>query len=585
MDKPALDSVSGRIFPGSITGLVGPDGSGKTTLIRLLAGLLRADSGRVDVAGFDASSQVESIHRIIGYMPQKFGLYEDLTVIENMRLYAELRGVTGEKREQQFATLLDFTDLEQFRNRLAGKLSGGMKQKLGLACVLLGEPRILLLDEPSVGVDPIARRELWSLVQRFLSGGMAALWSTSYLDEAERCDSVLLLNEGAVLYDGKSGDMLRGVQGRTWLVTGIAPEKRRSLLMRLLTENLVTDAVIQGASLRIVTKKSKEEPLPTGGSGSPDSQKPLERDALRDAQDFRRALEAAGGFEELLGVKWDAVKPVFEDAYIDMLGGIPKIPFTLGDAIERKKHGGGPVIEARQLTKFFGDFVAVRESNFKIREGEIFGLLGPNGAGKSTIFRMLCGLLQPTSGSASIIGLDLGRSSQARSHLGYMAQKFSLYGSLSVLQNLHFFSGVYGLAGKERRRRVDSIVSLFNLSKFLSMSAETLPLGYKQRLALGCCVMHQPDVLFLDEPTSGVDPVTRRMFWLHINAMVQKGVTVMVTTHFMDEAEYCDRIALIYRGENIAAGTPDELKNMVRSGELPDPSLEDAFISLVRDKD
>jgi ABC-2 type transport system ATP-binding protein len=283
---------------------------------------------------------------------------------------------------------------------------------------------------------------------------------------------------------------------------------------------------------------------------------------------------------------WQAAPPRFEDAFIDILGGGPDGKSSLGEKIDPKPDTGAPVIEAENLSKSFGAFTAVRDSSFRISRGEIFGLLGPNGAGKSTTFKMMCGLLRPSSGRASIMGIDLEKSSsRARSRIGYMAQKFSLYGALSVLQNLRFFSGVYGLSGRERDEAVDMMAGLFKLSGYLSANAETLPLGFKQRLALACSVMHQPDVLFLDEPTSGVDPVTRREFWMHINAMVRKGVTVMVTTHFMDEAEYCDRIALIYRGENIATGTPDDLKHRAKGPDMPDPSLEDAFIALVKASD
>jgi ABC-2 type transport system ATP-binding protein len=245
-----------------------------------------------------------------------------------------------------------------------------------------------------------------------------------------------------------------------------------------------------------------------------------------------------------------------------------------------------PVIEAKGLTKRFEDFTAVRNNSFTIQRGEIFGLLGPNGAGKSTTFKMLCGLLQPTEGSASVMGLNLQTAtSEARSHVGYMAQKFSLYGHLNSLQNLKFFSGLYGLSGRERRNKIDMMIEVFELKRYLNQNAGDLPLGFKQRLALACAVMHEPDVLFLDEPTSGVDPITRREFWMHINGMVEKGVTVMVTTHFMDEAEYCDRIGLIYQGENIATGSPDNLKEKARSLTLPEPTLEDAFIELVRRSD
>jgi len=550
-ESPALDGISTRITAGRVTGLVGPDGAGKTTLIRLLIGLLEPDSGSITVDGLDVTRRAGAVHEMAGYMPQKFGLYEDLSVIENLELYADLRHVTGNERRRKFERLLDFTGLDPFQSRLAGKLSGGMKQKLGLACALIGDPRLLLLDEPSVGVDPISRRDLWAMVQELLAEGMAVVWSTSYLDEAEKCDSVVLLNEGCKLHDGPPAELLQRVEGRTWQVRGIAERERRALLMDLLNRESVLDGVIQGRHIRIVTAGEQDKPeLPEG--------------------------------------EWHAVNPWFEDAFIDILGGGPGGHSRLADEIPGKAVDDRPVIDAQRLTKRFGDFTAVRDSTFRIHRGEIFGLLGPNGAGKSTTFKMLCGLLQPTSGRAYVTGLDLKTAtSQARSRIGYMAQKFSLYGNLNVMQNLRFFSGLYGLSGSERRRRIEMMAEIFNFGRLLKMNAESLPLGYKQRLALACAVMHEPDVLFLDEPTSGVDPITRREFWTHINAMVEKGVTVMVTTHFMDEAEYCDRIGLIYQGENIATGTPDELKEQAEGvdRDLEAPTLEDAFIALVRHSD
>ena len=551
MEHPALKAISAEIVPGRMTGLVGPDGAGKTTLIRHIVGLMHADEGTITVDGRDYRTEAEAIHEITGYMPQKFGLYEDLSVIENLRLHADLRLVTGARRAEKFDRLLNFTDLREFQSRLAGRLSGGMKQKLGLACALIGDPKLLLLDEPSVGVDPISRRELWQMVQDLLSEGMAVLWSTAYLDEAERCDTVILLNGGEKLHDGPPADLLEHVEGRTWHVEGAPEDERRAVLMRLLQQDAVIDGVIQGSDIRIVLRKDAEKP-------------PLERG------------------------EWRQVEPRFEDAFIDILGGGPGGRSALAEGMAEKPAEDRPVIDARGLTKRFGDFTAVRDNSFRIERGEIFGLLGPNGAGKSTTFKMMCGLLQPTEGQAFVTGLDLKTAtSKARARIGYMAQKFSLYGNLSVAQNLAFFSGLYGLRGRRQRRQLALMTEIFNLGRFLSMSSGELPLGFKQRLALACAVMHQPDVLFLDEPTSGVDPITRREFWTHINAMVEKGVTVMVTTHFMDEAEYCDRIGLIYRGENIATGTPDDLKAQAARlvPELKSPTLEDAFIALVRNSD
>jgi ABC-2 type transport system ATP-binding protein len=276
------------------------------------------------------------------------------------------------------------------------------------------------------------------------------------------------------------------------------------------------------------------------------------------------------------------VPPRFEDAFVDILGGGPRGRSALAETMAPVKDHGGAVIEAKGLTKRFGSFTAVDDVSFSIRRGEVFGFLGPNGAGKSTTFKMLCGLLQPTHGSATVAGLDLKTaSSQARNRIGYMAQKFSLYGNLSVRQNLDFFSGAYGLRGRHRRETIARMIEVFGFDPYLSTASGLLPLGFKQRLALACAVMHDPAVLFLDEPTSGVDPITRREFWTHINGMVGKGVTIMVSTHFMDEAEYCDRIALIYRGREIAVGSPDELKERARGPDLPAPTLEDAFVTLV----
>ncbi|HHS2908287.1 TPA: ATP-binding cassette domain-containing protein [Legionella pneumophila] len=549
---PALDNVSATIFEGQITGLVGPDGAGKSTLMRLICSLMLPTQGTITVDSLNTRTDSEKIHAITGYMPQKFGLYEDLTIIENLRLYAELRNLYGEKREEQFRTLLKFTALEPFQKRLAGNLSGGMKQKLGLACALMGEPKLLLLDEPSVGVDPISRRELWTMVQGLLGRGMGVVWSTAYLDEAEKCDQILLLNAGKPIYHGKPGDFLQKTKDRTFQICGVSLLNRRQALLNALNTPEVIDGVIQGKNIRIVISDKKIKPSLDGITREP-------------------------------GVHFQEVESRFEDAFIDSLKTKISGRSLLAEHIAEKPHSDKPIIEARKLTKRFGSFTAVSSNEFTIKRGEIFGLLGPNGAGKSTTFKMMCGLLQPTQGQAFVMGLDLKTSSsEARSRIGYMAQKFSLYSHLDALQNMRFFSGLYGLSGERQEAQMNSMIEIFDLKKHLKQNSGDLPLGFKQRLALACAVMHEPDVLFLDEPTSGVDPLTRREFWTHINGMVNKGVTVMVTTHFMDEAEYCDRIALIYRGKNIATGTPDDLKDKVRNSTLPNPTLEDAFIELIR---
>jgi len=550
---PALDGVSGEIVGGEITGLVGPDGAGKTTLIRLMTGLMLPDAGRVEVLGIDTARSPQNIQNLIGYMPQRFGLYEDLSVQENLDLYADLRGLLREERPAAFDELLTFTDLKRFTGRLAGKLSGGMKQKLGLACALLKKPRLLLLDEPGVGVDPISRRELWAMVEDLTKEGIGVVWSTAYLDEAEACDRVLLLNGGKLLFSGVPSELTNRVAGRVYKILDVEG-RRRQVLTSVLQQPGTVDGVIQGEAIRLVLAGGTQ---PT-------------------------VLEIAGS-----GARLRPTEPRFEDAFVDLLGGGPDGRSKLAEATTPlPADDGRAVIEARGLTKRFGDFTAAEDISFAIPRGQIFGLLGPNGAGKSTTFKMLCGLLGPTSGDGHVAGFDLRRdTAAARNRLGYMAQKFSLYGDLSVAQNLDFFAGVYGLGKGRRRERISLMTEIFDFGNHLKMSAKDLPLGLKQRLALACAALHEPEALFLDEPTSGVDPITRREFWTHINGLVEKGVTVLVTTHFMEEAEYCDRISLIYRGRAIALGSPDELKARVASADNPDPTMEDAFVTLVRNSD
>ena len=537
-DITAIDDLNLQLPRGEVVGLVGPDGAGKTTFIRLLLGLLIPSEGNISVLGLSPVKQTHKLHQLIGYMPQKFGLYEDLSIEENMNLYAELKELTPNERKEQFAWLLKFTGLAPFTKRLAGRLSGGMKQKLGLGCTLLGNPQFLLLDEPGVGVDPISRQELMKMVYSLRDKGITVLWSTSYLDEAEKFDRVLLLNDGKLIFNGNPKELTRRIAGRVFH-TADTKTKPRLLLRRLMQDEApLTDAVISGQNVHIVLKEKM--PIPA------------------------------------LNVLTKPDTPRFEDAVIDILGGAPMHPSQIAEQIDTRNIPE-TVIQANNLTKMYGDFTAAKDISFTIKRGEIFGLLGPNGAGKSTTFKMLCGLAKPTSGEGCILGTDMIKNPDAaRAHLGYMAQKFSLFSTLTVMQNLKFFSGIYGLRGNRRETRIKQMLEVFELAPYLKQPAGNLPLGFKQRLALACAIMHNPPILFLDEPTSGVDPLTRREFWNHINSMVENGVTVMVTTHFMDEAEYCDRIALIYQGQAIKIGTPDELK---KRGE----TMEDAFIRLINE--
>jgi ABC-2 type transport system ATP-binding protein len=549
----ALTNVSLRVRPGVVTGLIGPDGAGKTTLMRLAAGLLQPDSGRIEVMNIDVTREPLAVQATLGYMPQRFGLYEDLTVAENLNLYADLQGLPRAARQSRYQELMRMTGLAPFTARLAGRLSGGMKQKLGLACTLVRAPRLLLLDEPTVGVDPVSRRELWAIVYRLVEAeGMSVLLSTAYLDEAERCSEVVLLHEGRVLGHDEPAHFSAQVEGRTYGVSAAGASKRQ-LQEQLLQNADVMDATIQSEHLRVITR----------GVAAP----------------------VISAWLPLAGATLTAVAPRFEDSFIAMLKRDmpPRNPSSEGTmaAAARRRHDG-VVIEVAKLERRFGDFYAVKDVNFEVRAGEIFGLLGANGAGKSTTFRMLCGLLPASGGKLRVAGRDLRyAAAAARARIGYMAQKFSLYGNLTVMQNLAFFSSAYGLRGAQRRQRIAWAVGEFALAANSDSAAGDLPLGFKQRLALACALMHEPDILFLDEPTSGVDPLARREFWRRINALAESGVTVMVTTHFMEEAEYCDRIAIMQQGSILTIGTPSAIKRQARSAARPDPSMEDAFIALI----
>ena len=489
---PAVDNLSLNIEKGQIVGLIGADGAGKTTLLRLMTGLLLPNSGDITVCGLDPNKQKDILNSKIGYMPQKFGLYEDLSVIDNLNFYADLKDA-----KKDFDKMLEFAGLERFKTRFAGKLSGGMKQKLGLICALMGTPELLLLDEPSVGVDPISRRELLKMVKSSVKNDVTVIWSTAYMDEAHGFDTVIVMDKGKIIFQGNPRNLASNTQEFETKIIDLMGgyEERESLI----------------------------------------------------AKNFMETSE----------------KPEFE--------AFPRFPYLDTDS----------AVEALSLTKKYGNFYAVKNNTFHIKKGEIFGLLGPNGAGKSTSFKMMCGLAKPTEGTAKIMGVDIVKNaSLARSHLGYMAQKFSLYGNFTVKQNLEFFAGAYGLTGNVATEAIEHMTAIFNFEKYLDQDAGDLPLGYKQRLSLSCAIMHNPPVLFLDEPTSGVDVITRREFWNHITSLAKKGVTVLITTHFMDEAEFCDRISLFYNARTIATGTPAELKYSAGA-----KTMEETFITLIREND
>ncbi|MEA4862499.1 MAG: ATP-binding cassette domain-containing protein [Victivallaceae bacterium] len=486
----ALSDVSFNLPSGEIVGLLGPDAAGKTTLLRLLCGLMRPTSGSASVLGFDTVKQASEIQKRIGYMPQKFGLYENLSVEENMRLYAALHEVGPDECRARFAKLLDMTMLKPFRTRMAGALSGGMKQKLALACALISEPELMILDEPTVGVDVLSRRELWSILRDIVGQGrMTVLASTAYMDEADCCDRTMVLFQGRLLADAPPSEI--------------------------------------------------------------------------------RAM-AAGHVEN----------PTFENGFQVLLsGGVPP-PLLRGNPVDT----GAPVlIHADKLIKKFGSFTAVNQVSFDVRKGEIFGLLGANGAGKTTTFRMLCGLSDSNGGVIEIAGVNLRHApGKARCRIGFVAQKFSLYSDISVLDNLKFFGGAYGLYGERLKSRIEWALDNFQLRSYAEADTAKLPLGYKQRLSMACALLHEPDILFLDEATSGADPMARREFWKRIMDLADRGVAVIITTHFLDEAIYCDRMVIMQDGATAASGSAEEI---IRQGTAPGgepPTLEEAFVNIIR---
>ncbi len=562
----ALENVSFQITRGQVTGLIGPDGAGKTTLMRLLCGLLHIDSGSINVLGFNVSTQPQGVQSRVSYMPQRFGLYEDLTVQENLNLYADLQGLPVAQRKARYSELLHLSGLSRFTERLAGQLSGGMKQKLGLACALVVPPELLLLDEPTVGVDPVSRRELWQIVYHQVEqAGMTVLLSTAYLDEAERCAEVILLHEGKIVNQAAPEIFSAELQGKTWLIKSDQLTARQ-LQIKLTQLPGIIDAVIANEGVRIVSKSSQ----------------------VQSIQDY---------FDTTEQLQISALPPIFEDAFISLLKQRHSYNAAnnAGISLSTKKSASKSakkiaqsssddvIIKVEQLERRFGDFIAVDQINFSVQKGEIFGLLGANGAGKSTTFRMLCGLLPASSGFLSVAGVDLRHAAnQARQNIGYMAQKFSLYANLTVMQNLQFYASTYGLFKQAQKQRIQWAFETFDLESYRHVNAADLPLGYKQRLSFAVALMHEPKILFLDEPTSGVDPLARRAFWARTNALAEAGVTVLVTTHFMEEANYCDRLVIMADGKVLAQGTPQHMKTLAGTEQQPAPSMEDAFIYLIQ---
>lgn len=546
-DAPILDDIHARFHAGRLSAVVGADGAGKTTLMRIMAGILAPSAGVVEVFGEDLYAQVSRLQAHIGYMPQQFGLYEDLSVAENFALYAELFGLSDKERSERTRELLAMTGLSPFTERLAGKLSGGMKQKLGLACALLNHPRVLLLDEPTVGVDPLSRRELWRILRHnVLHENMCVVVATTYMDEASLCDDVLIVEDGKVWAEGSPESIARQAQGRTYLARSSAQHARLLQAQLWDADDCVSDAVPEADGVRVLLRQGASI------------------EALR---------------ERFAEVQFAARASLLEDGYLCARERIMGPPSRQIDRFWLVHHAHGnaqkPVIAAHKLTRHFGSFVAVESTTFDVRPGEIFGLLGPNGAGKTTTFKMLCGLLEVTSGELTVAGVDVRKQrEQARAHMGYMSQKFALYGELTVQENLEFFAAGYGLKRAQRAERIAQIVRAFGLEGLQQRAAGKLSGGYKQRLAMAAALMHHPRILFLDEPTSGADIATRRQFWRTMTALAETGTTIVVTTHFMQEALYCDRILIQDAGKCLVLGTPQAVRGT-------NASMDAAFIDIV----
>ncbi len=461
----ALDDVSFSVKKGEVFGLIGPDGAGKTTLYRILCTLLLPDAGSSFVDGFDVMSQMHEVRKRVGYMPGKFSLYQDLTVEENLKFFATLFGTTIDEGYDSIRAI--YSQIERFKDRRAGALSGGMKQKLALSCALVHSPSVLFLDEPTTGVDPVSRKELWDMLLMLRERGITIMASTPYLDEVRRCDRVAFLNQGKMEGIGKPDVVL---------------DHFRDIFM--------------------------PEALPLHGSAE----------------------------------------------------------------------GGSPIISVSHLVKAFGSFHAVDDISFTVQKGEIFGFLGANGAGKTTAMHMLTGLNQPTSGTGTVVGYDISTEyEQIKKHIGYMSQKFSLYEDLTVAENIRLFAGIYGMKKKEVEKKMDELLHQLKFEEHKNDLVGSLPLGWKQKLAFSVSIFHEPGVVFLDEPTGGVDPATRHQFWELIYETAQRGITVFVTTHYMDEAEYCDRISIMVDGKIKAIGTPEELKK-----EYHQPDIDGVFTLLAR---
>ncbi|MBS0352748.1 MAG: ABC transporter ATP-binding protein [Proteobacteria bacterium] len=541
--RVAADGLALTVQRGEIYGLVGADGAGKSSLMKAVAGVLAHDGGTVEIFGavIDSERSAEQVKQRIGFLPQGLGLnlYPDLSIEENVDFFGRLRGVPSSELAARKDMLLGMTRLDAFRARPMRQLSGGMKQKLGLVCTLIHEPELVILDEPTTGVDPVSRRDFWAILGKLLEEkGITALVSTAYLDEADRFHRVSLFHEGKVMGEGTPAELIARVPGTLALFRA---EPQADALPRLKAQFPQTEAM--GAWLRVFAE----------GLDATQAQAAVDT-CLTTSASASTAIQVT---------EWFAREPELEDVFVAMLR---QRGARLDTSLPADAPTAAPTstlaIEATGLTRVFGDFRAADAVNFAVPQGEIFGLLGANGAGKTTVIKMLTGILKPSSGSGRVAGADMRSAGLAiKERIGYMSQAFSLYHDLSVVENIRLYAGIYGLDDRRARQRGDWVIGMAGLAGFENDAAGRLPMGLRQRLALGCALVHEPRVLFLDEPTSGVDPIGRRMFWdilFHLSR--REGVAILVTTHYMSEAEHCDHLALMFAGRVVADASPETMK-------------------------
>ncbi|MEW6681487.1 MAG: ATP-binding cassette domain-containing protein [Nitrospirota bacterium] len=537
-ERTAVQGLSLSVRRGEVFGLLGSDGAGKTTTLQMLAAILDPTEGSATVLGYDTVREASEVTARLGYMSQAFSLYGRLSVDENLEFFADLHRVPEPTRSERTRRLTEFARLVPHRGRAARHLSGGMQKKLALCCALIHQPELLILDEPTTGVDPVSRREFWTILYQALTTGATIVVSTPYMDEAERCTRVALLHESRLIACDAPARLRSQLPGRMIELNARPQRQALAVLQQALPK---ARPYVFGETLHLHAAEG----------------------AVSDIS-LRRLLESRG----VTVAQIRPVAPSLEDVFVTRLAETAAVaPPAAATASARP--GAEVAVQAQDLTMRFGAFTAVDRVSFSVRRGEIFGFLGPNGSGKTTTIRILCGLLAPTAGQATVAGYDVGRQPEAvKARIGYMSQRFSLYEDLTVGENIAFFAGAYGVPAAELPARRDWALTLAGLSGADTRLVRSLSGGLKQRLALACAVLHEPEVLFLDEPTAGVDPLSRRRFWDLIYHLSDRGVTVFVTTHYMDEAEHCHTLGLLYSGRLIALGSPEELRTGMRAGEM-----------------